>query len=161
MVAILNGTRLAREVNIVGDGVWAVFNTPARSDIDEVFTIAAQVNTLVKVLNYKLLKAGYVDPIRIGIGMAYGRALMIKAGYNGSGLADVVYMGDVVNAAAKLAAQGGKGFFRSPPIMIEDSFAGNLNRENAKLVMKDWSIGCHVADVIDPTMHDWYEEHCR
>jgi hypothetical protein len=31
---------------------------------------------------------------------------MMKAGHNGSGTAHVVYMGDVVNAAAKLAAQG-------------------------------------------------------
>ncbi|MBK6871326.1 MAG: adenylate/guanylate cyclase domain-containing protein [Kineosporiaceae bacterium] len=160
MVAILNGTRLAREVNIVGDGVWAVLNTPARSNIDEVFAVAARVNTLVEVLNYKLRKAGYTDPIRVGIGMAYGRALMIKAGYNGSGLADVVYMGDVVNAAAKLAAQGSKGLFPSPPIMIDDTFAGNLDKDNVRLVKKDWSLGCYVANVIDPKMHDWYEEHC-
>jgi hypothetical protein len=56
-----------------------------------------------------------------------GRALMIKAGYSGSGIADIVYMGDVVNAAAKLAAQGANGIGVSP-IMIGNSFAGNLTR---------------------------------
>jgi class 3 adenylate cyclase len=45
-------------------------------------------------------------PIRSGIGMSYGRALMIKAGFNGSGINDVVYMGDVVNRASKLAGLG-------------------------------------------------------
>jgi hypothetical protein len=70
--------------------------------------------------NYKLVKAGYSTPIKAGIGLAYGRALMIKAGYNGSGIADVV------NAAAKLAAQGCNGYF-VPPIMIDDQFASDLN----------------------------------
>jgi class 3 adenylate cyclase len=31
MVAIMNGNEQAREINIVGDGVWAVFNTPLKS----------------------------------------------------------------------------------------------------------------------------------
>lgn len=43
-VAILNGEATVREVNIVGDCVWAVYNTPRQSDIDDVFSTAAQVN---------------------------------------------------------------------------------------------------------------------
>lgn len=39
---------------------------------------------------------------RVGIGLAYGRALMIKAGYKGSTINEVVWMGDVVNEASKL-----------------------------------------------------------
>jgi hypothetical protein len=56
---------------------------------------------------------------------------MIKAGYSGSGISDVVYMGDVVNSAAKLAAKGSSGF-GVPPMMIDGIFPGNrvfeLNR---------------------------------
>lgn len=51
----------------------------------------------MKVLNYKLKKAGYDTPIKAGTGASWGRALMIKAGLSGSGINDVVYMGDVVN----------------------------------------------------------------
>jgi hypothetical protein len=36
MVAIMNGNKHAREINIVEDGVWAVFNTPHKADIDDV-----------------------------------------------------------------------------------------------------------------------------
>lgn len=36
MVAILNGDANVREVNIVGDCVWAVYNTPYTRDIDGV-----------------------------------------------------------------------------------------------------------------------------
>ena len=55
---------------------------------------------MVKILNYKLGKKGY-STISVGIGIDYGRALMVKAGYSGSGLNDVIWMGDVVNSAWK------------------------------------------------------------
>jgi class 3 adenylate cyclase len=110
-------------------------------------------------LNYKLSKVGYSTPIKVGIGMSYGRALMIKAGYNGSGIADVIYMGDVVNQAAKLAAQGSSGYL-VPPMMLGDSFASNLNDENTKLVTKDWVRGCCTANAINIAMNDWYEANC-
>lgn len=59
---------------------------------------------MINVLNYELGKRG-IGPISVGIGVDYGRALMITAGYSGSGINDVVYMGDVVNRAAKLASK--------------------------------------------------------
>jgi hypothetical protein len=59
-------------------------------------TSAAQANSLVKVFDYKLVKAGYSTPAKVSIGLAYGRVLMIKAGHNGGGTAHVVYIGDVV-----------------------------------------------------------------
>jgi class 3 adenylate cyclase len=160
MVAIMNGSSQAREINIVGDCVWGVFNTPWKSHIDEVFSVAARANSLVQVLNYKLEKAGYSTPIKSGIGMSYGRALMIKAGYNGSGIADVVYMGDVVNHAAKLASQGSKGY-GVPPMMIGDVFAGNLNEHNSKLVTKDWGRSCYTSNAVNTAMNDWYDENCK
>src|SRR3954451_24966984 len=54
LVAIMNSDPYCREVNIVGDAVWCVVNTPKKSDIDDVFSTAARVNSLVKVLNCKL-----------------------------------------------------------------------------------------------------------
>ncbi|MEU2617563.1 adenylate/guanylate cyclase domain-containing protein [Streptomyces sp. NPDC007157] len=160
MVAIMNGSEQAREINIVGDGVWAVFNTPYKSNIDEVFSVIAQCNSLVKVLNHKLGKAGYSEPISVGIGAAYGRALMIKAGYSGSGISDVVYMGDVVNRAAKLAAKGSSGFL-VPPIMLDGDFQFNLNEENKKMTEKNWNYDCHTANVVNTLMEQWYKDNCK
>lgn len=159
MVAIMNGNEQAREINIVGDCVWGVFNTPSKKHIDSVFSTAAQMSSLIKTLNYKLQKANYSTPIEVGIGMSYGRALMIKAGYNGSGIADVVYMGDVVNHAAKLASQGSNGY-GVPPMMIGDVFASNLNDDNTKLVTKDWARGCYTANAVNVAMNEWYEKNC-
>ncbi|MQW78181.1 adenylate/guanylate cyclase domain-containing protein [Nocardioides sp. dk4132] len=160
VVAILNSSARTREVNIVGDGVWAVFNTPQKVDINEVFDLVAKVNSLMRVLNFKLAKAGYKDPISAGVGVSYGRALMIKAGYSGSGINDVVYMGDVVNHAAKLAAKGNLTY-SSPSTYLGNVFAGNLNEHNTKLIAKDWTNDCYTANVINTAMNDWYEANCK
>jgi hypothetical protein len=46
---------------------------------------------------------------------------MIKAGQSGSTINDVIYMGDVVNQAAKLASMGGKAF--THPMMVDSVFS--------------------------------------
>lgn len=98
----MNSSDICKENNINGDCVWGVFETPYKSDIDDVFSLAARLNSLIKILNYKYEKKGY-DRISVGIGIDYGRALMVKAGYSGSGLNDVIWMGDVVNQSCHLS----------------------------------------------------------
>ncbi|MEU2448004.1 adenylate/guanylate cyclase domain-containing protein [Streptomyces althioticus] len=159
VVAILNSDPYCREVNIVGDGAWAVYNTPRRSDIDDIFAISYALNSMIKVLNYELKKKK-LDPIEVGIGISYGRALMIKAGYSGSGISDVVYMGDVVNHAAKLAAHGNEGYSDNT-IMVSDVFYQNLKDENKKLLSWNSNRGCWHGDVIRKDMEAWYQENCK
>lgn len=157
MVAVLNSTPIVREVSIVGDCVWAVFNTPYKSDISEVFTVACRANTLLKLLNHHYAKKG-IDPIKIGIGIDYGRALMIKAGFSGSGINDVIYMGDVVNSAAHLAHEAGRGW--NSPIYMGGDIHLNLDDND-----KAWFSSTHLAghgtvytgNVILTTMNDWIE----
>ncbi|RIQ21053.1 adenylate/guanylate cyclase domain-containing protein [Jiangella rhizosphaerae] len=160
MVAILNSHAKAVEVNIVGDGVWAIINAPCKSDIDEVFETVAKMNSLMKVLNYKLKKANYGTPIRAGIGASFGRALMIKAGLSGSGINDVVYMGDVVNRAAKLASKGSNGY-GAAPIYLSNVFVSNLKDEYQAWTTKDWTHDCYTASVINSAMDEWYENNCK
>ncbi|MFF1831175.1 adenylate/guanylate cyclase domain-containing protein [Paenarthrobacter sp. NPDC058040] len=159
MVAVLNGASQVREVNIVGDCVWAVYNTPYKTDIDEVFERAFTANTLKKLLNAKLEKKGY-STLNFGIGIDYGRALMIKAGYSGSGINDVVYMGDVVNSAAHLAHKAGRGW--NKPIWAGADFAGNLNEHNSGLLKSSYEYDMgrtvHVGDVIHTPMNKWIAE---
>ena len=103
----MNAQTICKEMNINGDCVGGVFETPYKSDIDTVFSIAARLNSLIKILNYKLRKKGY-SQISVGIGMDYGRALMVIAGYSGSGLNDVIWMGDVVNSACHITNKAGR-----------------------------------------------------
>ncbi|MFG6491280.1 adenylate/guanylate cyclase domain-containing protein [Microbacterium sp. P03] len=130
MVAVLNGHPRVREVNIVGDCVWAVYNTPQKTNLREVFSVAARANSLMKMLNKALTARGY-EQVRVGMGVDYGRALMIKAGYSGSGLNDVVYMGDVVNRASHLAHEAGRD--GRPPVFIGPVFHRNLDDHRKSL----------------------------
>ena len=59
---------------------------------------------------------------------------MIKAGYSGSGINDIVHMGDVVNSAAKLAAIGGMRPLEPGPLIVGGQFHHNLNDHNKSLV---------------------------
>lgn len=158
MVAVLNSSPLVREVNIVGDCVWAVYSTPLQSNIDDLFNIVCTANTLKKLLNAKLSKKD-LTLLELGIGVDYGRALMIKAGYSGSGINDVIYMGDVVNRAAHLANKAGRGYADS--IWVGDWFAGNLNEHNAKLLSSSYETGLgkvRKGNAVISPMHEWIDE---
>lgn len=159
MVATLNSDPFVREVNIVGDCVWATYNTPRKSDIDDVFTVTCRANTLRKLLNKHLVKRGY-DELAFGIGVDWGRVLMIKAGYNGSGLNDVVYMGDVVNRAAHLAHKAARGW-GSKPIWVGHDFNTNLDADSAKWLTSqyDRELGTvYTGDVVLTSMSEWIDE---
>lgn len=157
MVAVLNSDPYVREVNIVGDCVWAVYKTTKTTHIDDVFGVASQANTLLKLLNHHYAKKG-IDPLKIGIGIDYGRVLMIKAGFSGSGINDVVYMGDVVNRAAHLAHEAGRGW--NDPFFIGGDFHCNLTDDNQELLTSRFVSGLgtvYTGDVVRIAMNDWIE----
>lgn len=157
MVAVLNSDPKVREVNIVGDCVWAVYRTTMQKDLDDVFAVVFQANTLVRLLNYHLQTHG-IDPIAVGIGVDDGRVLMIKAGFAGSGINDVVYMGDVVNRAAHLAHEAGRGW--RVPIYVGSYFYGNLNEQNQSFLKPQYDRGMrtvYAGHVIDLHMDEWID----
>lgn len=157
MVAVLNSHENVREVNIVGDCVWAVYNTPYKPDIDDAFSTAARANTLLKLLNHHYDKKG-ITSIKIGIGVDYGRVLMIKAGFSGSGIDDVVYMGDVVNRAAHLAHEAGRDW--NDPVFVGADFQCNLNEHNRGLLTSTYKpeLGqIYTGNTILTDMNQWVD----
>jgi class 3 adenylate cyclase len=154
VVAIINGSKNCKEINIVGDCVSAIFETPFTSDIDDVFSIAARINSLIDILNYKLEKKGYTA-IKAGIGISYGRVLMIKAGYKGSGINDVVYMGEAVNEASKMCSIASKKI--SSPIVVTPVFYQNLNEDNQKLLepYPSYFTEYYHGNVVNTVMYNW------
>lgn len=157
MVAVLNSDPYVREVNIVGDCVWAVYKTTQKTHIDDVFRVAYQANTLLKLLNHHYAKKD-IDPLKIGIGVDYGRVLMIKAGFSGSGINDVIYMGDVVNRAAHLAHEAGRDGER--PMFVGGVFQQNLNDDNQQFLRSRYVSGLgtvYTGNVVSTGMNDWIE----
>lgn len=159
--AIMNGASNCKEINIHGDCVWGVFDTPLKKDIDEIFNLAAKLNSLIQILNYKMKRKGY-SSISVGIGIDYGRALMVKAGYSGSGLNDVIWMGDVVNTACHLANNAGRYYYK--PVFVSSIIYDNLNDDNKKLLDGPMFIDdyyCYQGNIIDLGMEEWYKKNCK
>ncbi len=159
--AILNDTGLkCKEISINGDCVWGVFETPYKADVDSVLFTAARLNSMIRILNYKLKKKGYTQ-ISVGIGIDDGRALMVKAGYSGSGLNDVIWMGDVVNSACHIANKAGRNGRK--PIIVSSIIYSNLNEDNQALLSSTIIDGTNYysGDIVNSYMDDWYDENCK
>lgn len=159
VVAVINGNSHCNEINIEGDCIWGIFDTKYKSDINSVFSTSAKISSIIDVLNCKYEDNG-IDPISVGIGLDYGRALMIKAGYNGSGINEVVWMGDVVNEASKLCSYGNNGW-GDREFMLSEIFYNNLNDHNQSLL--DWNPNrnCWHGNIYNVGMNDWINENCN
>ena len=158
-VALINNDPNCREIVINGDCVSGIINTPYTSYIDSAFNTTAKLNSLVNILNWRLEQKGYT-PIRCGIGINYGRALMMKTGYSGSGINDVIWMGDVVNQACKLCHQGNKG--SRSAIQVSTSIFNNLAHDNKNLLRPVYGLNLqplsYEGDLVNTEMNNWLTE---
>lgn len=156
VIAVIKGHSKVSQIYIEGDGIWAVFETPSRSDIDEVFSIASSIASLVDIYNFKLNKKKYSE-LTIGIGIDHGSALLIKAGYKGSTINDVVWLGKTVGQASQLCSFGNKAY-NDKEIMVSDVLYSNLNEHNQSLLQKNHSRDCYHGNVINTKMQEWIEK---
>lgn len=153
MVAIMNSNLKTKEICINGDCVWCVCDTPFKSDIDNVFSLAARICSMVDILNYKLKKKEY-STYEVGVGIDYGRALMIKAGHKNSEINDVVWMGDVVNNACHLCNEANSSLF-DKRVFLSNVIYDNLNDTNKKLCSKDDVRDIYQANIVNIEMNEW------
>ena len=153
LVAIMKNNAKINEVSIEGDCVWGVFDTPNKCDIDDVFKVAYEISSLIDVLNIKFRKRNY-SALTVGIGAAYGSSLLIKAGYKGSGINEVVWLGTLVSEAAKLCGFGNQTY-TDCEIMVSDVFYSNLNDENKKLLSRNHNRSCYHGNVVSIYMNEW------
>ena len=158
VVAIMNGDKNCHEINIVGDCVSGIFETKTKGDIDDLICAACRIYSLIEIINCKLSKRN-IQNIRVGTGIDYGRALMIKAGYKGSEINEIVWMGDVVNNASKLCNNANQ--YNSKQILISSGIYNNLNDYNKGLFNWNSSYGCYETNSYNVLMNDWLEKNCR
>jgi len=158
-VAILNSVASCAEVNIVGDSVSAIFGTRLQKDFTDVFSAACQLVSLTDILNCKLRKR-QINRICTGIGISYGRALMVKAGYAGSGINDVVWTGDVVNQAASLCDKA-SSCITEEAIFLSQTFYDKLPRDDQKILKRSiWTDSPAHGRPVNDLMDDWVKANC-
>ncbi|MBO0372429.1 adenylate/guanylate cyclase domain-containing protein [Staphylococcus hominis] len=122
-----------KEIGIRGDCVFAVYSTPFKNELFDVFQRAVYINTYLKMLN-KLLDKRNLPNIKAGIGLAADENLAVKAGRKSSGINDLVWIGKAVTTASNLADLGNKEGIC--PIVMSDIFYSNYidveKNENSK-----------------------------
>ena len=86
---------------------------------------------------------------------------MVKAGYSGSGINDVIWMGDVVNTAWHLENKAGRGIRNK--IVVTEQIYNNLNDSHKKLLSEfvDGETTLYEGDIIRKNMDNWYNENCK
>lgn len=141
-VAVLNGSPHCSQVFIQGDSVSAVFDTPNRQAVNDVFRLVASLNSAVHLLNFRL-EQRELAPIAVGIGIDTGRALMLKAGFSGSGISDIIWMGDVLNRASHLCHSANKD--GRNVIQVSDAVQALVDQEamsfdGKKFIARRWGL---------------------
>lgn len=152
IVSILNSYTSCKEINIIGDCVSGIFDAQNTMQIREVYTASHMISGIVQILNHKLSKRGII-PISIGIGLAYGRALMIKTGAHGSGINDVIWMGEVVNQASNYCNMANKQSIKQ--IVIDSKIYACIDKREQQFFSKQLFDNWYHGNVVTLGMHEW------
>lgn len=153
LVAIMKGDNTISEIYIEGDGVWGVFNTTTKAQVNGVFETAGRISSLIQILNVKLAKKKY-STISVGIGIDDGYSLYIKAGYKGSGINEVVWIGRVVGGAANLCKYGNRTILDRTVMVSEIVYDSLVDKYKGFL---EWNAGrgCYQGDIHNISMNQW------
>ena len=157
-----------REIGIRGDCVYAIYTTPTKGDIYEVADKSFYVNTYMGMLNNLLLKRNY-PTIKVGIGVATAKELVVKAGRKNSGINNKVWIGDAVAKASNLSSLGNKSLI--PPICTQpivyselsylnfiEQLVNNSGEQAKSWFKKEYSPEHNFyyhADVVITNFNDW------
>jgi len=146
VIAVMKDNTKINDIFIEGDGVWAVFDTATKQDVQDVFDTTAKISSLINVLNEKLERKNY-SAIKVGIGIDDGESLYIKAGYSGSGINEIVWIGKVVGEAAKLSNHGNREWY-DRQTMVGNAVYGNLNEHQQSLLEWNNYRECYHGNII-------------
>lgn len=167
IISILKDDVNYREIGIRGDCVYCIYSAAYQTDLVEIFRHAYRINSFMGMLN-KLLKENGYSTISAGIGLGCSQDLIIKAGQNGSGINDKIWIGKAVVDAAHLsdiANRNGISPIAMSPLFY-DNVTEHLCKENEKY--KSWisahtsgyygNIDYYHCSIIETDFDKWIEE---
>lgn len=139
IIEILRTDDNLREIGIRGDCVYAIYTTSTHKEDYEIARKAFYINTFLDMLN-KLIEARKMNKIVAGIGVSTAKELVVKAGREGSGINNLVWIGKAVTYASKFSSMANRGGFE--PIIFSESFyesmIGEMCNNNKNKNPKSW-----------------------
>lgn len=172
IISILKDDDNYREIGIRGDCVYCVYSANYQKDLVEIFRHAYRINTFLRMLNKLLTKNGYSN-IKAGIGLGCDKDLIIKAGQNGSGINDKVWIGKALVDASHLSDIANRNDISEIAMskFFYDNIIDILKEENEKYAF--WikphykyngysyynrPIDFYHCDIIESGFNQWIEE---
>lgn len=166
IITILSANDNYRQIGIRGDCVYAIYSCPTLAHIKSIMNDAAYINTFRKMFTKILTKKGF-PTFSFGIGIGASKDLIVKAGKKGSGINDLIWIGDAVIDASNMSSIANKNNF--DPIVMDDCFYNNIKDMDASSEHKygefisskySYDLGKTVyhADIINIAFNDWVEE---
>ena len=169
IIEILREAENFKEIGIRGDCVYAIYNTPNKSDILDCAIKTFYVNTYLKMLN-KMLHGRGENEFKAGIGMASAQELVIKSGRSHTNINSKVWIGEAVTRASNLSSLGEKEF--DDRLVFSNTSYNNFidglkerNSEKSSQEVEGWFKQfkdedeniCYHANVIRTEFNDWIE----
>lgn len=128
VISILKTDNNFRQIGIRGDCIYGIFSTPNKEDLKCILNNACMINTF-QIFFQKILYNNSMPNFKIGIGLGCSEDLVIKVGKKGTGINDLIWIGDAVIDACKLSSEGNKDSFE--PIVMSECFFDNIKNFNA------------------------------
>ena len=164
IIEILRGDDNLREIGIRGDCVYAIYTCSTKNENYEVADKAFYINTYLNMLN-KLLSNKKMPNIKAGIGVSTAKELVVKAGKEGSGINNLVWIGKAVTYSSKFSSKANRDGYGS--IIFSDNFynniIGKLEKHNPdcqgwfkKYNDKDLGV-FYSADIVDTNFDEWID----
>ena len=164
IIEILRKDNNLREIGIRGDCVYAIYTCSTNDENYEVADKAFYINTYLNMLN-KLLSNKKMPNIEAGIGVSKAKELVVKAGKEGSGINNLVWIGKAVTYASKFSSMANRGKYES--IIFSDNFYNSIIKIMVKQQqeVKDWftkhydsDLGVfYSGDIIKTSFNNWID----
>lgn len=123
IIEILKDDSNLREIGIRGDCVYAIYTCSSVEENVEIMDKVFYINTYMKMLN-KLLSNKGMRNIKAGIGVATAKELVVKAGREGSGINNLVWIGKAVTHASKFSGEANRN--GQDEIIFSNSFYNKI-----------------------------------
>lgn len=166
VIEILRKDDNLRDIGIRGDCVFAIYTSPSYSDDYEILDKAVFINTFSKMIN-RLLQNKNMKTIKFGIGISTGNELVVKAGREGTGINDLVWIGEAVTYASHFSGYANRDGL--DPIIVSNGFYENIKhaieKENPSGTKLEWFSDFRKhnyvgkqCNIIKTSMSEWVEK---
>lgn len=138
-----------RDIGSHGHYVMAVFDTPFKTDIDNVLDSVGKINATFNIA-YNVRKSTRIFGLRKGIGMAYGEVLLTTIGSGRSAIYN--WDGDAFETAVEYAKDAAEN--ANSKVLATYTIYNNLKEDYQKL-FKENGCDCYVAFPVNIAMDKW------